>query len=111
MNVSLSRRACLAFLLALVQDCLLPPGAWLAFTSPLWGTAVGLGLGWPWWLVAGLALSPLTALLLNGALDEALEGPAMRRPLPVASLELATAALYIGLFLGLPLGGHYFLGW
>jgi len=87
------------------------PGAWLAFTSPLWGVGAGLLLRWPWWLVVGLALSPLTALLAAGALDKALEElarwPSRRR----SPLELAAIILYLGLFLGLPLSGHYFIGW
>ena len=107
----LRRGSVLANFLRETQEYLLIPGAWLAFTSPLWGTGAGLLLRWPWWLVVGLALAPLTALLFAGALDEALAGLSLRLARHRSSLELATIILYLGLFLGLPLSGHYFIGW
>ena len=78
--------------------------------SPLWGPILALPLHFPRWGGFDLALAPVAALGLAGAINGAVARWTRLLPATSTRIELAAMAAFLALTLALPLAGHY-AGW
>lgn len=101
----------LAAFLKAVEDAVFEPVIWMGMSSPAWGTGLGFLLGWPYWLTACVALSPVTSLLLAGLVHTAIQSWTDWLPGRSSPVEEAITLFYLAGTLVVPLAGHYLAGW